>query len=89
MMMKSVKPTIDKNKTINDAYSSFFLHTQRMLEKNILFWKMLARKKIDCTVDNVDARKMRINNDSAALIVTSPPYVTSYEYADLHQLTIT
>lgn len=87
-MMKSVKPTIDKNKVINDAYSNFFLHTQRMLEKNRLFWKILeGKKKIECTVDNVDARKMRLNNDSAALIVTSPPYVTSYEYADLHQLT--
>lgn len=86
-MMKSVKPTIDKKKIINDAYSSFFVHTQRMLEKNRLFWKMLHEKKIDCKVDNVDARKMKINNDSASLIVTSPPYVTSYEYADLHQLT--
>jgi DNA modification methylase len=86
-MMKSVKPTIDKNKTINDAYGSFFIHTQRMLKKNRQLWNMLEDKKVDCTVDNVDASKMRINDGSVALIVTSPPYVTSYEYADLHQLT--
>jgi DNA modification methylase len=87
-MMKSVKPTIDKNKVINNVYSSFFVHTQRMLQRNRLFWKTLERKKkVECTIDNVDARKMKINNDSVALIVTSPPYVTSYEYADLHQLT--
>jgi DNA modification methylase len=88
-MMKSVKPTIDKNKTTNDAYSSFFLCTQRMLKKNRQFWKLHEKnkKKVDCMVDNVDARKMRINDDSVALIITSPPYVTSYEYADLHQLT--
>jgi DNA modification methylase len=86
-MMKSVKPTIDKNKIINDAYRSFFAHTYRMMEKNQLFWKKLEGKKIDCIVDNVDARKMRIDDDSVSLIVTSPPYVTSYEYADLHQLT--
>ena len=86
-MMKSIKPTIDKDKTINDAYSSFFAHIQRMLNKNRQFWKMLKAKKIDCTVDNVDMRTMRLNDDSVALIVTSPPYVTSYEYADLHQLT--
>ena len=30
---------------------------------------------------------MRLKDDSVSLIVTSPPYVTSYEYADLHQLT--
>ena len=86
-MMKSIKPTIDKEKTINDAYSSFFIHIQRMLNKNRQFWKILKEKKIDCTVDNVDVRKTRLNDDSVALIVTSPPYVTSYEYADLHQLT--
>jgi len=88
-MMKSVKPTIDNNKTTNDAYSSFFLCTQRMLKKNRQFWKLHEKnkKKVDCMVDNVDARKMRINDDSVALIITSPPYVTSYEYADLHQLT--
>jgi DNA modification methylase len=86
-MMKSIKPTIDKNKTISDAYSSFFIHIQRMLNKNRQFWKIVEEKKIECTVDNVDARKMSVIDDSVALIVTSPPYVTSYEYADLHQLT--
>ena len=88
-MMKSIKPTVDKNKTINDAYRSFFINTQRMLKKNTQFWKILEKKKkkVDCTIDNVNAHKMRLNNDSVALIVTSPPYVTSYEYADLHQLT--
>jgi DNA modification methylase len=30
---------------------------------------------------------MKIKDGSITLIVTSPPYVTSYEYADLHQLT--
>jgi DNA modification methylase len=86
-MMKSVKPTIDKNKIVNNAYRSFFTHTHKMLEKNRLFWKKVEGKKIDCIVDNVDARKMTIPTNSASLIVTSPPYVTSYEYADLHQLT--
>jgi DNA modification methylase len=86
-MMKSVKPTIDKNKMMNYAYRSFFTQTYKMLEKNRIFWKKVEGKKIDCIVDNVDARKMGIRNNSVSLIVTSPPYVTSYEYADLHQLT--
>ena len=59
-MMKSIKPTIDKNKIINDAYTSFFIHTQRMLKKNRQFWKVLEEKKIDCTVDYVDARKLNM-----------------------------
>jgi len=86
-MMKSVKPTIDKNKVIADAYKSFLFQTRRMIIKNEEFWKVLGSKEFDCVVDNVDAHKMRINDNSATLIVTSPPYVTSYEYADLHQLT--
>ncbi|NQU83555.1 MAG: class I SAM-dependent methyltransferase, partial [Parcubacteria group bacterium] len=31
--------------------------------------------------------KLPTKANSVSLIVTSPPYVTSYEYADLHQLT--
>lgn len=86
-MMKSVKPTIDKNKIIADAYKSFVLQTRRMIIKNEQLWKMLGTKEVDCVIDNVDAHNMRIKDNSATLIVTSPPYVTSYEYADLHQLT--
>ena len=44
-MMKSVKPTIDKNKTTNDAYRSFLLHTQRMSKKNRQFWKIHKKNK--------------------------------------------
>lgn len=86
-MMKSVKPTIDKNKVIADAYKSFVIQTRRMIIKNEEFWKILGTKDFECVVDNVDAYKMRLMDNSATLIVTSPPYVTSYEYADLHQLT--
>jgi DNA modification methylase len=86
-MMKSVKPTIDKEKVIADAYKSFVRQTRRMMIKNDEFWKILGTKDFDCVVDNVDAFKMSLKDESVSLIVTSPPYVTSYEYADLHQLT--
>ncbi len=33
-----------------------------------------------------DARNLPCEGEKASLIITSPPYVTSYEYADLHQL---
>lgn len=86
-MMKSVKPTRDKNKIIVSAYESFVLQTRRMMRKNAEFFKILAGDRGDCVIDNRDARNLNLKNDSATLIVTSPPYVTSYEYADLHQLT--
>jgi len=43
--------------------------------------------KIQSQVYCTDARTIPVKNNSVSLIVTSPPYVTSYEYADLHQLT--
>jgi DNA modification methylase len=85
--MKSVKPTIDKRKVIPDAYTSFVLQTNRMVIKNDEFWNRISGMEVDCIIDNKDARKMKIQDDSATSVITSPPYVTSYEYADLHQLT--
>ena len=86
-MMKSIKPTRDKDKLIADPYDRFTLQIRKMAIKNDEFWRKIRGKKIDCVVDNSDARYMRVLDDSASLFVTSPPYVTSYEYADLHQLT--
>ena len=39
-----------------------------------------------CKVLKGDARNLSMEDDSVDMIITSPPYVTSYEYADLHQL---
>ncbi len=88
-LMKSVKPTIDKDKIIADAYRSFSVQLRRMMKKNEEFFTLVGEghKQIECIVDNVDARKMNLKDNAVTLIVTSPPYVTSYEYADLHQLT--
>lgn len=86
-MMKSVKPTRDQSKIVASADRSFILQTKRMMKKNEEFWQMLGGNKIECTIDNRDARDLSLKDGSTTLIVTSPPYVTSYEYADLHQLT--
>jgi DNA modification methylase len=86
-MMKSVKPTRDRSKTVAPAYESFVLQTRRMMRKNTEFWKVLGGRKVECVIDNRDARNLDLKDNSVTLIVTSPPYVTSYEYADLHQLT--
>ena len=57
-----------------------------MVRKNEEFFMLVGQKQLECVVDNVDARRMTLKNNSVTLIVTSPPYVTSYEYVDLHQL---
>jgi adenine-specific DNA methylase len=85
-MTKSIKPTRDGDKIIADAYRSFWLQTKKMIKKNGQFWKIIGNHKVDCVVDNTDARALNLRNESTTLIITSPPYVTSYEYADLHQL---
>jgi DNA modification methylase len=85
-LMKSVKPTVDKDKMIADAYKSYSTQVRRMMKKNEEFFALIGQKQIECIIDNVDARRMNLENNSVTLIVTSPPYVTSYEYVDLHQL---
>ena len=88
---KSVKPTRDLNKKIYNPIELFFAQSKKMIKKHYEFNKILKpeiRENID-TFRNVqcsDSRKLPCENEKATLIVTSPPYVTSYEYADLHQL---
>lgn len=89
-LMKSIKPTIDKHKKIADPFLSFKKHLLSMQKKNDVFYKHLSnigRLKVSTKFYRKDATKrLPINNNTVDLVITSPPYVTSYEYADLHQL---
>lgn len=90
-LQKSVKPTRDLNKKIYDPLTLFLNQSKKMLKKHSEFDKILnqnVKNNIDQfrIVKCEDSRNLPCENDIATLIVTSPPYVTSYEYADLHQL---
>lgn len=86
-LMKSVKPTVDKDKHPADARRAFVLNTRRLLKKNEEFYSASAHfRSARCTTEACDARRLSLSSGSAMLVLTSPPYVTSYEYADLHQL---
>lgn len=91
-LMKSIKPTIDKEKIIPIPKQSFLRHLDSMIRKNERFYSELAesgRIDVPAKMYRRDSTKtFPINSDTVDLIVTSPPYVTSYEYADLHQLTL-
>lgn len=91
-LMKSIKPTIDQNKIIPDPMESFLRHLNSMIKKNEEFYNELQTNgNIDTTAKMYrrDAtKKFPIASDSVDLVITSPPYVTSYEYADLHQLSL-
>src|SRR3989338_3883372 len=91
-LMKSIKPQVDKNKILTDALEAFLRHLDSMIKKNEQFYTTLT--KLDSV--NVPAKMYRrdstkrfpLDAGSIDLIITSPPYVTSYEYADLHQLSL-
>ncbi|MFC1613470.1 DNA methyltransferase [Patescibacteria group bacterium] len=89
-LQKSNKPTRDLAKKEADPFVVFHRQIKAMLRGNETFFNLLKEKKylkIFCDVYCADARKIPTKFNSVSLIVTSPPYVTSYEYADLHQLT--
>ncbi len=88
---KSVKPLRDYDKKEIDPFYKFEWQAKRVLKKYHDLDGVLSdevKKHIDDyrMVKNGDSKNLPCENSTATLIVTSPPYVTSYEYADLHQL---
>jgi len=91
-LMKSIKPTRDLNKKIDIPMNLFSRQIKKMSRGNDVYWNILSTNvkgnlKSYLNLKKADARNLPTENNSVSLIVTSPPYVTSYEYADLHQLT--
>lgn len=91
-LMKSIKPTIDKNKKIIDPFVTYNRHLRQMTNKNTQFFETLDKSNNLGTTSKVyqldSTKKWRVSDGTVDLIITSPPYVTSYEYADLHQLSL-
>jgi len=90
-LQKSVKPTRDLKKEIREPQKLFFDQTKKMINRNDSFFRLLDKEVISNInkyriIKNSDARNLPFDEGTVSLIVTSPPYVTSYEYADLHQL---
>ena len=89
-LAKSNKPTRDFNKKESDPYILFNKQIKQMLKRNLDFCNLLKQNhflNVSSEACLEDAKNIPLENNSANLIITSPPYVTSYEYADLHQLT--
>ncbi|NHI94734.1 MAG: hypothetical protein EAX96_19745 [Candidatus Lokiarchaeota archaeon] len=90
-LQKSTKPTRDLNKKIIDPYIIYSRHLKKMERGNREFYKIIPEsvKKNTKNFLNItigDAKNQPVEQESVDLIVTSSPYVTSYEYSDLHQL---
>ncbi|MFH1002016.1 MAG: hypothetical protein V1759_02070 [bacterium] len=91
-LMSSTKPTIDKNKKTTKPIDAFRKHVKKMVKGNDLFWSIVPENvKININkyliINRQDARRQPVKDNTVDIQITSSPYVTSYEYADLHQLT--
>lgn len=81
-LTKSIKPQIDPTKVPVEVRSAFVTHTTAMMKA---FEEGEVGDPSSSTIVTGNVLDNELPND-IDLIVTSPPYVTSYEYADLHQL---
>lgn len=87
----STKPTRDFKKKPSKPYEALRKHLRKMRQGNEAFYNVVFSRVRDNLDDYLnikinDAACQQAGNDSVDLIVSSSPYVTSYEYADLHQL---
>jgi len=81
-LTKSVKPQVDPNKKMQEVIELFKKQMSYVI-------KSIEEADYDndahIAIEHNDILQVERGN-YADMIVTSPPYVTSYEYADLHQL---
>lgn len=89
-LQSGTKPQRDMEKEPEDPFNEFKRHCNKMIGWNEKCYNELSKKGylgIPCEIHLGDARHTSITSESIDAIITSPPYVTSYEYADIHQLT--
>lgn len=90
-LQKSTKPTRDFNKTPVKPYDALRRHLKYMVRGNASYYQVVPQKTREnieryLNIQMGDARQQPVEDNSVDIIVSSSPYVTSYEYADLHQL---
>lgn len=89
----STKPTRDMKKRPTPPYDAIKRHLLKMLKGNAQFYDVVPPQVKDnpdgyLNIQIGSATTQAAPDNSVDLIVSSSPYVTSYEYADLHQLSI-
>lgn len=81
-LTKSIKPQVDPNKKPHDVMAAFAMQVKMMQKANQV-------NEINgglADIETTNCLSKTVEQPFVDLLVTSPPYVTSYEYADLHQL---
>ena len=83
------KPARDPNKKIPDVMRTFRRQIRMMMKGNAAFCNLMDGGQSPPSIAECrDSRRLPLDSESVDLVVTSPPYVTSYEYGDLHQLSM-
>lgn len=82
-LAKSIKPQIDPNKIPQDVLALFKKQYEFMLKANE---ENDTRDKVNIKIETKNFLDGQNTEHDLDMVITSPPYVTSYEYADLHQL---
>jgi len=90
-LQRSTKPTRDLKKNAAKPYDALQRQLRKMQKGNEAFYKVVPTKVREnlnqyLKIEVGDARNQPVSDETADLVITSSPYVTSYEYADLHQL---
>lgn len=83
-LTKSIKPQIDPNKREVVVWNVFKQHFDKF-SKAIIQINLRIFKSANIKIENENFLTFE-DFPKVDLIISSPPYVTSYEYADLHQL---
>jgi hypothetical protein len=86
-LTKSIKPQIDPKKIEIDVLEIFELHYKKFLRAMTQIWEKEINGNASINIKNSNFLQIH-KLPKVDLIISSPPYVTSYEYADLHQLSI-
>jgi len=82
-LTKSIKPQIDPNKKPIDAYTLFENQCNKMFKA---IKKLPLLEQSENKIFTKNFLDDSFSFPKTDMIITSPPYVISYEYADLHQL---
>lgn len=84
-LTKSIKPQFDPQKFPSEVLNSFSTQVGGMRKANIELRSAVTFQS-KTTIQTRSILRIKPSKPFVDLIISSPPYVTSYEYADLHQL---
>lgn len=82
-LTKSIKPQLDPNKERIDILEAFRSQCQFAI---LSYEESGVGHKTRVAIKRANFLSPKLRKPQVDMIITSPPYVTSYEYADLHQL---